>query len=213
MKTRVKKTTLAILPLAGWLFAAPVVFADDRTTARPDLQAAQKPAQPELKAKPKAAPQEQLVALGLVLLLFGAPRALVAAPPQEHAMTKELQKFQGTWVMVEGEVDGQKIAEAQVKPSTMTFAQDKVTVDSPQLSTDMVRAILTKVDPTKTPREMHWIRTTGPSAGKLIRAIYEFAGDDQFKICFDPSGKGAPTAFATTEKTGYILHIWKRGKQ
>jgi uncharacterized protein (TIGR03067 family) len=73
-----------------------------------------------------------------------------------------------------------------------------------------MRATLTKVDPTKTPKEMHWIGTTGPGAGKLVKAIYEFAGDDQFTICFDPSGEGTPTAFATAEKTGYILHIWKR---
>ena len=37
MKTYVKKTTLAILPLAGWLFAAPLVFGDDFTAEHQDL--------------------------------------------------------------------------------------------------------------------------------------------------------------------------------
>jgi uncharacterized protein (TIGR03067 family) len=209
MKTHVKKTTLAILPLAGWLFAAPAVLGDDLAVEPQNLKAYQQTVRPELRARPKAARPEQLAALGLVLLLFGSPGSLYAAP-QKHAMPKELQKFQGTWVMVEGEADGKKIAAEQVKQSTVTFAENKMTVYSPSLSTDMLRVTLTKVDPTKTPKEMHWIGTTGPSAGKLIRAIYELAGDDQFTICFDPSGEGTPTAFATAEKTGYILHIWKR---
>jgi uncharacterized protein (TIGR03067 family) len=205
----VKKTTLAILPLAGWLFAAPAALGDDPAVEHRDLQAHQQTVWPELTARPKAARPEQLAALGLILLLFGSPGALYAAP-QEHAMTKELQKFQGTWVMVEGEADGKKIAAEQVKQSTVTFAENKMTVDSPPLSTDILRAILTKVDPTKTPKEMHWIGTTGPGAGKLVKAIYEFAGDDQFTICFDPSGEETPTAFATAEKTGYILHMSRR---
>jgi uncharacterized protein (TIGR03067 family) len=213
MKTYVKKTTLAILPLAGWLFAAPPVFADDFTAEHQDLQANQKAAQPELKAKHKATPQEQIAALGLVLLLFGAPGSLFTTAPQERPMNKELQKLQGTWVMVEGEEDGKKITAEQIKQSTLTFAENRLRVDNPQLSTDMIRATLTKLDPNKTPKEMHWIRMTGPNAGKPIRAIYEFTGDDQFKICFDPSGKGAPKEFATTEETRYVLHIWKRVKQ
>lgn len=214
MKTHVKKTTLVMLPLAGWLFAAPVVFGDDLTAARPDRKADQQAAQPELKATHPAARPEQIAAVGLLLLLLlGSPGALVAVAPPEHATNKELQKFQGTWVMVAGEVDGKKIAEEQIKQSTLTFAENKVTVASPPLSTDTLRATLTKLDPTKTPKEMYWMRTTGPNAGKPIRAIYEFAGDDQVKLCFDPSGKGAPTKFAATGETGYILHIWKRVKQ
>src|SRR4030095_8798127 len=203
MKTYVKKTTLAILPLAGWLFAAPAALGDDLAVEHRDPKAHQQTVWPELKVRPKAARPEQLAALGLILLLFGSPGALYPAP-QKHAMTKELQKFQGTWVMVEGEAEGKKIAAEQVKQSTATFAENKMTVASPLLSADIMRATLTKVDPTKTPKEMHWIGTTGPGAGKLVKAIYEFAGDDQFTICFDPSGEGTPTAFATAEKTGYI---------
>jgi uncharacterized protein (TIGR03067 family) len=213
MKPHVKKTTLAILPLAGWLFAAPVVFGDDLTAERPDMKADQKAGQQELKAKHKAERLEQMAALGIVLLLLGSTGSLSAAAPQGQGTKKELQKFQGAWVMVEGEVEGKKLAEEQVKQSTITFAGNKVKVDSPQLSKDTSISTLTKLDSTKTPKEMYWTRTTGPSAGKPIRAIYEFAGDDQLKICFDPSGKGVPREFAATEETGYILHIWKRAKQ
>lgn len=111
MKTHVKKITLAILPLVGWLFAAPVVCGDDLAAECQDGKADQKAAQQELKANHKAARQEQMAALGLVLLLLGSPGSLFIAAPWEHAMKKELQKFQGTWVMVEEEVDGKKTAE------------------------------------------------------------------------------------------------------
>jgi hypothetical protein len=55
MRTYMKKTMLPILPLAGWLFAAPVVLADDLTAAR----MAQNEARRQLKADRQEVQEEQ----------------------------------------------------------------------------------------------------------------------------------------------------------
>jgi len=55
MSTQVKKTLLVVLPLAGWLFAAPVVFADDLRAER----MAQNEARRHLKADRQEVKEEQ----------------------------------------------------------------------------------------------------------------------------------------------------------
>jgi len=155
----------------------------------------------------------KIVKLGTLLLLLGAGGALMAADPSEDEVKAELQKFQGTWVLVSGEMDGKKVAEEHVKQSKITFDGNKMMVDTPHQSTETIVATITKLDPTKTPKEMQWVRATGPNAGTTMIAIYEFEGADQYKIRFDPAGKAVPKEFGTTEGTGHIWHTWRRVKQ
>lgn len=151
--------------------------------------------------------------LGALILLLGACGSLMAADSPEDEAKTELQKFQGTWVLVSGEIDGKKVAEEHVKQSKITFDGNKMMVDTPHQSKETIVATITKLDPTKTPKEMHWVRTTGPNAGTTMIAIYEFEGADQYKIRFDPAGKTVPKEFGTTEGTGHIWHTWRRVKQ
>jgi len=85
-------------------------------------------------------------------------------------------------------------------------------VTSPHQSKETILFNIVKIDPTKSPKEFIWIRKTGPNAGKTIKGIYEFNGNDEFKFAFDPSGVTTPKEFATKEGTGYILNTWKRVK-
>jgi uncharacterized protein (TIGR03067 family) len=145
------------------------------------------------------------------LLLVLAVGLLAAADEKEDQ--KELKKFQGTWVMVSGEIDGKKVAEEHVKKSKLVYEGEKIAVHTPHQSDKPIEATLKKLDPSKKPKEMHWVRKNGPGAGTTMMAIYEFLDDDQYRICFDPSGKGVPKEFAAKEGTGYILHVWKREKK
>ena len=88
--------------------------------------------------------------LGTLMLLLGAGGAVMAADPSEDAGKAELQKFQGTWVLVAGEIDGKKVAEEHVKQSKITFDGTTVMVDTPHQSTDTIVAMMTKLDPTTT---------------------------------------------------------------
>jgi hypothetical protein len=51
-----------------------------------------------------------------------------------EAVEKELQKFQGTWVMVSGERDGKKVADQGVKQSKIVY-EDKTSHQKPAART------------------------------------------------------------------------------
>lgn len=126
-----------------------------------------------------------------------------------EAIKKEREKFAGDWILVAGEVDGRPIADADVKASRLTHDGEKARLVTPHLSPDPIEAAST-LDPLKKPREKNFTRTKGPNKGVQILAIYEWDGDDKYRICFDPSGKTRPRAFTTKSGTGFVLHVWQR---
>lgn len=151
-----------------------------------------------------------LIAVGL--LLFCPMGYLFAADVGGENAEKELKKFQGTWVMVSGEMDGKKAADEHVGRSKIVYEGNKLQVLVPNQTEETVIAEIVKVDPTKNPKEMHFIRRNGPNAGKALIGIYEFEGDGQYKFAFDPTGTITLKEFATKEGTGHIRNTWKRVK-
>ncbi len=115
--------------------------------------------------------------------------------------------------MVSAEMDGKKMHDNHVKESKITFVGDKVEVITPHQHKEKIIASITKLDLTKNPREMHWVRSAGPNAGTTVIAIYEFDGPDQYKICFDPANIDAPKKFGTKTESGHFWHTWKRAKK
>lgn len=148
-----------------------------------------------------------------VISLVWSVWTISAAQAQGQSVDAELQKFQGTWVMVSAEMDGKKVHDAHVKQSKITFVGDKVEVITPHQHQDTIISTIAKLDITKNPKEMHWVRTAGPNTGTTMIAIYEFEGPDQYKICFDPAGSTVPRQFGTKAGSGHIWHTWKRVKQ
>jgi uncharacterized protein (TIGR03067 family) len=133
----------------------------------------------------------------------------VALPGQ---VAKEKKKFEGTWQMVSGEVDGKPVADEHVKPSRITHAKEGMTLTTPHQSKEPFKARITRLDPAKKPAEMDWVRDSGPAAGTTMMAIYEWIDDDTYRVCFDPSGKERPREFKTAAGSKHILHVWKRAK-
>ena len=88
--------------------------------------------------------------LGTVIFLLGVAGSVMAAAPSEDEVKAELHKFQGTWVLVAGEMDGKKVAAEHVKQSKITFDGTTVMVDTPHQSADTIVATMTKLDPTTT---------------------------------------------------------------
>lgn len=136
---------------------------------------------------------------------------LCAADAKDDAAAKDLKQLAGDWVMVSGERDGQKLPDEHVNASKITWKEKEVTVLTPHQSKDPIKGTTT-VDPTKSPKQMDWVRSAGPDAGKTFQAIYEFTGPDQYRVCFAPAGKDRPKEFATKAGTGHTLHVWKRAK-
>ena len=146
------------------------------------------------------------------LLLATTTSLLIAADAKEDEAKKELRKFQGTWVLVSGEKDAEKIKDEHVKQSKITWERHRATLLTPHQSKETIRADIT-LDPSKNPKQMDWIRVTEPGKGKRMLAIYEFIDEDQYRICYAPPGKERPKDFSTKAGSGHILHVWKRVKK
>jgi len=157
--------------------------------------------------------RQRIVFIAAALFLVWSISNAFAAGVGEEEVKKDLQKFQGTWVMVSGEKDGKKVADEHVSRSKITIEDKKMVLVVPNQTGEDIVADIVKIDATKSPREMHFIRRNGPSAGKTIVAIYEFEGGDQYKIAFDPAAASTLKEFVTKEGTGHIRNSWKRVKQ
>lgn len=143
--------------------------------------------------------------LALTLFSFVFPASAADVAPQ-------IDKFQGTWVLVSGERDGKKISDDHLKSSKITYKGNQGELTSPHQHNEAIFFEIVKIDPEKSPKEFHLVRKSGPSAGKTIVAIYEFDGNDQFKFAFDPAAATIPKDFVSKEGTGFISHTWKRVK-
>ena len=155
----------------------------------------------------------RVFAMVLFLSLVWAMCPLSSAQAQGQSHFTELDKFQGTWVLVSAEMDGKQVEEAYVKQSKITFVGNKAELIVPHQHKDTIFATFVKMDETKKPMEMQWVRSTGPNAGTVVTAIYEFEGPDKYRICFDPTGSTVPKIFDTDEGSGHIWQTWQRVKQ
>jgi len=133
---------------------------------------------------------------------------LVPAGGRGETPDKELKKFDGTWQAVSITQDGKEAPKSDVDKVTLTVKGERYT-----LKTAGGEAIegTHKLDPTKTPRTIDAVRSSGPDKGKTILGIYELT-DDTFKVCFAPPGKDRPTAFASKPGSGDRLIVMKRQK-
>jgi uncharacterized protein (TIGR03067 family) len=154
----------------------------------------------------------KITSIAAGLLLLGSIGSPFAAEVGGDDAKKELQKFQGTWVMVSGELSGKKAADEHVSRSKIVYEGDKLQIMVPNQTTETIVAEIAKIDPTKNPKEMHFIRKNGPNAGKTLIGIYEFEGDDQYKFALDPAGATTLKEFVTKDGTGHIRNTWKRVK-
>ena len=152
----------------------------------------------------------RIVLVALCLTLAWSLSLIAGARAQTKSVDTELQKFQGTWVMIAAEMDGKAVHDAHVNQSKITFAGDKVELFTPHQHTEVIVATVVKLETGKNPKEMHWIRANGPKAGATVVSIYEFEGADQYKISFDPAGVTVPKKFSTEVGSGHIWHAWKR---
>lgn len=157
--------------------------------------------------------RSKITLLSATFLILWSVGLSYAAEAAGQDADKELQKLQGTWIMVTGEKDGKPAANEHVAQSKIVYKGKEIQIFVPNQTGEMIVADLVKIDPTKNPKEMHFIRRNGPSAGQTLIGVYEFMGDDQYKFAFDPSGKETLKEFATKPGTGHIMNTWKRVKE
>ena len=153
------------------------------------------------------------LAIALTILLLCPVGYAFSADVGGKDAQKELAKLQGAWVMTSGEIGGKKASDEHVKKSKIEYKGNKFTITVPNQTPETIVAEITKLDPTKKPKQFQFMRKNGPSAGKVLTGIYVFRGNDEYDFAFDPAGKVLLKEFKTKKGTGHVRNSWKRVKQ
>ena len=132
---------------------------------------------------------------------------LLAGAPQDQAK-KDLQRLQGTWIMVALEVDGKLVGEDKLKDTTLVIKGNKyiTRVREREIETTFT------LDPSKKPKAIDMVFADGDKKDKVLKGIYEIDGDT-LRICRGLSPEGdRPAQFGTWPDTGIFVVTWKRQK-
>jgi uncharacterized protein (TIGR03067 family) len=126
---------------------------------------------------------------------------------KEAAYRKELEKLTGTWQLVASEKDGVKAPEAEITDIKIIFKGDKFTMER---AGKTVEEGWICIDPASKPKVID-VYPTKPES-KVVMGIYEWDGDDRFRLCGTHPGteQTRPTLFSTTKGPGHTLHVCKR---
>jgi len=112
----------------------------------------------------------------------------------------DLKKLQGTWSLVSGQNDGNKIPEDDAKAISLEIKGDKYLV---KVRDESIEGTL-KLDPTQKPKTIDAARADG----ETLHGIYELK-DDEFRVSLASAGQDRPKDFAS----GDIIHVWKRARK
>jgi uncharacterized protein (TIGR03067 family) len=155
-----------------------------------------------------ADPEENILTVPDFKRPFGSPFVVeYKSEAVETNFGKDLEQFQGAWVRVSKELNGEKL---QVTKTIITFNGDKF-----ETVTDgkAVESGTVKVDSSKKPKT-YSATITGQFAekGDTYNGIYEVNGDRLTTCVNTNEGKEAPSEFASKAGTGHQLIVWKRVK-
>jgi uncharacterized protein (TIGR03067 family) len=154
---------------------------------------------------------------GDAMRIFAAAAILVishsifaADAPLQDAGKQELEKLQGTWVVISAEADGQKAPDGTVKAFKMVVKGNKLTFN-PQAHK---RESVFELDPTKLPKQIIVTPLDGPRKGNSQRGLYSLE-KGLLTLCLntDPHGTaGPPAEFSTHAGDGLRLLVLKPEK-
>ena len=123
------------------------------------------------------------------------------------AQADDLKAMEGTWKVEAAEAGGQKIEAADLMTLVVkiTGARYEVRVK------DKIDGGTLALDEKQTPKTLDATDTEGDDVGKVVKAIYEIAGDTM-KVCYTLDGGERPKEFATKEGSPVLLLTYKREK-
>lgn len=128
----------------------------------------------------------------------------------EGTIKKDRQLIEGAWRLVALEVNGNKVADADVKKLTVVNGSDGTW--SLRSEGKEVSRGTTIIDPKKKTRTIDIIPTEPGGKVDLYLGIYEL-GENTRKLCFAPSGKARPADFSSVPGSEQILVTFEREKE
>lgn len=138
---------------------------------------------------------------------FGAKLFFTSAQATDaDAAKKDLDRFQGEWVIGALEVNGQDVSADKLVGTALTVKGDEYSV---KVKDTTIRCKLT-LDPAKDPKEIDMLFLDGANKDKTQKGIYRFK-DETFQISrgIDPA-QNRPREFATWPDTNYFVVTWKK---
>jgi uncharacterized protein (TIGR03067 family) len=141
------------------------------------------------------------VATALIAALF-----VSAGMSDEKATRSDLERLQGEWTMVSGEIQGEAMPD-EIRTTARRVAKENETTVT--VSGQLFMKARFTLDPTKKPKSIDYEMTGGPTEGKKQLGIYEIDGE-AVKFCFASPGQDRPTEFKTAAGDGRTLSVWKR---
>ena len=120
---------------------------------------------------------------------------------------EQLRDLEGTWRFQTLEIEGSPFPAAALSGSRLIIDGSLFRMHSPEA--DYVGNF--DIDVEASPHTIDIDFTEGPETGNTNHGIFALDGDG-LKICLDMTGKGRPSAFATTPGSGWALETLRRGE-
>ena len=141
------------------------------------------------------------------LFVLAAVLTVSADKPKGDAK-KDLDHLQGTWVMAELEVNGERVPDKKLNDTTLTIRGDKYITKVKGKSFE----VTIKLDPSQKPKAIDMYFPDGPNLPKLSKGVYDLDGDT-FRVCrHQRPGKDRPTQIGSWANTNLFVVTWKRKK-
>jgi uncharacterized protein (TIGR03067 family) len=136
-------------------------------------------------------------------MLIVAAGLLVAARPGGD----DAKQVQGTWDVVEYEIQGKKVPAGFLKKVKVIFGADKFKLDTGDPN---VKESTFKLDPAKKPKQ---IEVTSDAGGVKANysGIYDISGDT-LRICLYTDAARPPTEFRTNPDVKSFMMVLKKEK-
>jgi uncharacterized protein (TIGR03067 family) len=136
----------------------------------------------------------------LALAVLAAGAAPAAAQPE--AAKKDLDRMQGTWVLIGGRINGRDVTpnEAQIADIVVVIKGDEMRAIFKGKPSDSVSRM--KLDPSKSPAQVDTEDIEGPGKGTKNYGIYAVDGEI-LKLCIRDKANGRPPAFDSKEEGNF----------
>jgi uncharacterized protein (TIGR03067 family) len=121
------------------------------------------------------------------------------------AATGDMKALNGRWVPTSAVMAGKPYSDDACKAIHAVFNNGKYQV---KVGDQTDKGTYT-VDESKDPKTLTIVGTSGPNKDKTIPAIYEL-DKNTLKVCYDLSGKAAPTKFESAKDSQLFLVTYER---